>query len=51
MYLLFAVLGTILSAAFFVGNKVLMARYEMPWIEVWRWGLGCTSLCGLMVYV
>jgi drug/metabolite transporter (DMT)-like permease len=51
MYLLFAVLGTILSAAFFVGNKVLMARHEMPWIEVWRWGLGCTSLCGLIVYV
>jgi drug/metabolite transporter (DMT)-like permease len=51
MFLLFAVLATILSAAFFVGNKILMARYEMPWIEVWRWGLGATSLCGIVAYV
>ncbi len=51
MHLLFAILATFLSAGFFVGNKVLMARYNMPWIEVWRWGLWATSACGFIAYM
>jgi drug/metabolite transporter (DMT)-like permease len=45
-----AVLATIVSAVFFVGGKVLLARYRMPWMELWRWSLVTSGVCGLICY-
>ncbi len=46
-----AILATILSALFFVGGKLVMARYGMAWPSLWRWSLSATGACGLIAYL
>lgn len=48
MHIVFAILATILSAAFFVGGKVLIAHHGMAWQSLWRWTLMTTGACGLI---
>lgn len=51
MHLLFALLATVLSAAFFVGGKVAIARHGMAWPALWRWTLMTTGACGLLAWL
>lgn len=46
MYIALAVAATILSAGFFVGGKVLIARHGMSWPALWRWTLVTTGALG-----
>ncbi len=46
-----AIAATVLSALFFVGGKVLMARYQMAWPSLWRWSLLSTGSCGMLAYL
>lgn len=46
MHIYFAIAATILSAGFFVGGKVLIARHGMAWPSLWRWTLVTTGLLG-----
>jgi drug/metabolite transporter (DMT)-like permease len=48
---LFALAATLLSALFFVGGKLLIARYGMSWPGAWRWTLVSTGLCGGLIYL
>lgn len=48
MHIAFAIAATVLSAAFFVGGKVVIARHGMAWPALWRWTLVTTGLCGLI---
>jgi len=47
----FALLATFLSALFFVGSKFLMARYEIPWLSLWRRTLMTTGVLGFLWYL
>lgn len=49
--LLLAALATLLSALFFVGGKVVMARFAMPWAGVWAWTLLASGVCGLLAWL
>ena len=49
--LVLALLVTLLSAIFFVGGKVVMARFAMPWTGVWAWTLMASAVCGLIVWL
>ncbi len=51
MHITFALLATVLSAAFFVGGKVAIARHGMAWPALWRWSLMTTGACGLVAWV
>lgn len=46
-----AFIAMLVSAVFFVGGKVVMARFSIPWVAYWRWSLGSASLLGLIGYV
>jgi uncharacterized membrane protein len=46
-----AALATVLSAIFFVGGKVVMARFRMPWDGVWAWTLVTSGACGLAAWL
>jgi len=48
MHITFAILATVLSAAFFVGGKVAIARHGMAWPALWRLTLVTTGICGLI---
>ncbi len=48
MHITFAIIATVLSAAFFVGGKVVIARHGMAWQALWRWTLMTTGACGLI---
>lgn len=48
MHIAFAIAATILSAAFFVGGKVVIAKHGMAWPALWRWTLVTTGVCGLI---
>jgi drug/metabolite transporter (DMT)-like permease len=51
MHIAFAILATVLSAAFFVGGKVLIAHHGMAWQSLWRWTLMTTGACGLIAWL
>jgi drug/metabolite transporter (DMT)-like permease len=51
MHITFAIIATILSAAFFVGGKVVIARHGMAWQALWRWTLMTTGACGLIAWL
>jgi drug/metabolite transporter (DMT)-like permease len=51
MHIAFAIAATVLSAAFFVGGKVIIARHGMAWPALWRWTLVTTGACGLIGWV
>jgi drug/metabolite transporter (DMT)-like permease len=51
MLISFAILAACLSAAFFVGGKVAIARHGMAWSALWRWSLLTTGACGLVVWL
>jgi uncharacterized membrane protein len=51
MHIVFAILATVLSAAFFVGGKVLIAHHRMAWQSLWRWTLMTTGACGLLAWL
>jgi drug/metabolite transporter (DMT)-like permease len=51
MHIAFAIAATILSAAFFVGGKVTIARHGMAWPAIWRWTLVTTGACGLIAWL
>jgi len=46
-----AMVVTLLSAIFFVGGKVVMARYSMPWTGLWAWTLIASAGCGLVAWL
>jgi drug/metabolite transporter (DMT)-like permease len=46
-----AIVVTLLSAIFFVGGKVVMARFSMPWTGVWVWTLLASAGCGLCAWM
>ncbi len=46
-----ALAATVFSALFFVGGKLLIARYHMSWLSLWRWSLLATGACGLAAYL
>lgn len=48
MHIAFAIAATILSAAFFVGGKLVIAKHGMAWQALWRWTLVTTGVCGLI---
>jgi len=48
MHIAFAIAATVLSAAFFVGGKVVIAKHGMAWPALWRWTLMTTGVCGLI---
>jgi drug/metabolite transporter (DMT)-like permease len=41
----------VLSAAFFVGGKVAIARHGMAWQSLWRYTLITTGVCGLVAWL
>lgn len=49
--LLLSILATLLSAAFFVGGKVVLARRLMPWTSLWAWQLAATGAIGAVVWL
>jgi hypothetical protein len=49
--LIMAGLATVISACFFVGSKVVMARFAMPWSGVWTWTLLTSGICGLVAWL
>lgn len=51
MYIALAVAATILSAGFFVGGKVLIARHGMAWPALWRWTLVTTGALGTVAWL
>ncbi len=51
MHITFAILATVLSAGFFVGGKVAIARHGMAWPALWRWSLLTTGFCGLVAWL
>jgi drug/metabolite transporter (DMT)-like permease len=46
LHIAFAIAATLLSAGFFVGGKVLIARHGMAWPALWRWTLVTTGVLG-----
>lgn len=46
-----AALATLLSAAFFVGGKVVLSRGQMTWPSLWAWTLLTTGGCGLVAWL
>lgn len=51
MHITFAIIATVLSAAFFVGGKVAIARHGMAWPALWRWTLMTTGASGLIAWI
>ena len=51
MHIGFAILAAFLSAGFFVGGKVAIARHGMAWTALWRWSLLTTGACGLVAWL
>jgi drug/metabolite transporter (DMT)-like permease len=49
--LMVAVAAMLASTLFFVGGKMIMARFQIPWVAYWRWSLGAASLAGLVAWV
>jgi hypothetical protein len=45
-----AVLATVLSAAFFVGGKIVLARTGLPWQGLWACSLITSGVCGLIAW-
>lgn len=50
MHLTLAIAATVLSAAFFVAGKVVIAR-GVDWRDLWAWSLTVTGLCGLVTWL
>ena len=48
---LLAALATLLSAAFFVGGKVVLSRGRMAWPSLWAWTLATTGGCGVVAWL
>lgn len=48
---LLAALATLLSAAFFVGGKVVISRGRLDWLGVWAWTLVSTGACGVLAWL
>jgi len=48
---LLAALATVLSAAFFVGGKVVLSRGRLGWPSLWAWTLLTTGVCGLIAWL
>lgn len=49
--LLVAAVAMLVSTVFFVGGKVVMARFALPWVAYWRYSLGTAALVGGAVYL
>lgn len=49
--LVLALLATVLSALFFVGGKVVMTRFAMPWTGLWAWTLIASAACGMIAWL
>lgn len=49
--LIMSFFAMLISTVFFVGGKVVMARFNMPWVAYWRWSLGTAAVIGLGVYL